>query len=146
MNRQMVQHRIENRFLAMLFGLYDAASRSVTLASAGFPRPILVREGQVRELDVQGIPLGMFADVSYAQIREELQPGDLLVAFSDGICESLDHNREEFGVRKLQSVVIQQAAAPAQRIADEVLRASKLFVRDTDREGDDRTVVVLKVI
>ena len=60
MNSQLLAHRIDNRFVAMGFALYDPDDRSLLLANSGLPRPLLVREGRVRELAVEGVPLGMF--------------------------------------------------------------------------------------
>ena len=145
-NRQLERNRIDNRFVAMMFGVLDSSDRSLTLANAGFPRPVLVRGGTVEELQVEGIPLGMFATVQHKQLRLELQPKDVVVIFSDGIFESIDRNREEFGVRKLKALLIEQADRPAPEIADSVLRSAELYVRDTSHEPDDRTVVVLKVV
>jgi len=145
-NRQLDRNRIDNRFVAMLFAVFDSSDRSLTLANGGCPRPVLVRDGKVEELKVEGMPLGMLPSVEHKQLRLELQPGDVVVISSDGIGESLGRNREEFGVRKLQALLIEQAGRPAQEIADAVLRSAELYVRETSDEPDDRTVVVLKVV
>ena len=145
-NRQLERHRIDNRFVAMVFAVFDSRDRSLTLANAGFPRPVLVRDGKVEDLQVEGLPLGMFAAVQHEQLRLELQPGDVVVLSSDGIYESIGRNREEFGVRKLRALLIEHADHPAQEIADAVLRSAEHYVRETTHESDDRTVVVLKVV
>ena len=145
-NRQLERHRIDNRFVAMTFGVFDSRDRSLILANAGLPRPVLVRDGKVEELQVEGVPLGMFETVHHTQLRLELQPSDVVVIASDGISESIDRNREEFGVRKLRALLIEHADRPAQEIADAVLRSAEYYVRETTHESDDRTVVVLKVV
>ncbi len=145
-NRQLERHQIDNRFVAMMFGVVDRSDSSLTLANAGLPRPLLVRDGKVEELQVDGIPLGMFSSVQHKELRLELQPGDVVVMSSDGIYESIGHDREEFGVRKLQALLIEQADRPASEIADSVLRSAEHYVRETAHESDDRTVVVLKVV
>ncbi len=145
-NRQLVRHQIDNRFVAMMFGVLDRSDCSLTLANAGLPRPLLVRGGKVEELQVDGVPLGMFSAVQHKQLRIELRPGDVVVMSSDGIYESMGRDREEFGVRKLQALLVEQADRPASEIADAVLRSAELYVRDTSNESDDRTVVVLKIV
>jgi sigma-B regulation protein RsbU (phosphoserine phosphatase) len=146
MNRQLGRHGVDNRFVAILFGVFDGSSRTLVLANGGCPRPVLVRQDRIEELPVEGMPIGMFPDVRHEPLRLELEPGDVVVAFSDGVCESMDRNREEFGVRKLQALLIEQANRPAQAIADAVLDAARTYVQDSAREADDRTVVVLKVL
>jgi sigma-B regulation protein RsbU (phosphoserine phosphatase) len=106
---------------------------------------VLVRDGQVEELQVEGMPLGMFPEVKHEPLEFQLRPDDLVVIFSDGIYEPIDHNREEFGARKLRALLVQNAERSAQEIADEVLRSTELYVRDS-ADADDRTVVVLKVL
>jgi sigma-B regulation protein RsbU (phosphoserine phosphatase) len=90
----------------------------LTLFNAGLPRPVLVRDGKVAELKVEGLPLGMFADVRHEPLRVDLRPGDVVVAFSDGVCESIDQQREEFGARKMQALLVGEADRPAQELAD----------------------------
>jgi sigma-B regulation protein RsbU (phosphoserine phosphatase) len=144
LNRQMGQHSLANRYVAMLFGVFEGTERVLTLFNAGLPRPVLVRDGKVAELKV--LPLGMFADVRHEPLRVDLRPGDVVVAFSDGVCESIDQQREEFGARKMQALLVGEADRPAQELADALLRSAQLYVRDSSRESDDRTVVVIKLI
>jgi sigma-B regulation protein RsbU (phosphoserine phosphatase) len=145
MNRQLGSHQIDNRFVAMTFGVFDGRDRTLALGNAGFPRPVLVRDGEVRDLQVEGVPLGMFPEVRHEPLTLRLQPGDVVVTFSDGVYEPIDHSREEFGSRKFRALLVDSAGRPAQEIADEVLRSTELYVRDSTRDSDDRTVVVLKV-
>jgi serine phosphatase RsbU (regulator of sigma subunit) len=105
---------------------------------------VLVQQGVIRELRVQGLPLGMLADVRHEPLRVAPEPGDIFVAFSDGVCESVDPERDAFGARWLQSQILRLAGRPAREIAQELLRSCKTFVGDSARGTDDRTVVVLK--
>ena len=146
MNAQLVRHQIDNRFVALAFGVYDDADRSLTIANGGFPRPLLVRDGGVREIPVEGLPLGMLPDVEYRQVRLGLRGGDLVVVASDGIFESQGRGREEFGARRLQSLLSELAERPAQEIADELLSSAEHYVGDSSREQDDRTVVAVKIV
>ena len=143
LNRQLGRHRIDNRFVAMAFGVYDGRDRTLTLANGGFPRPLMVREGKVSELPCIGTPLGILPEVQHGQLRLQLSCGDVVVVCSDGIYESADSNREEFGLRKLQSSLQELADRPAQQIADALLRSADRWFDNRD-ESDDRTIVVLK--
>src|ERR1700732_3322049 len=62
LNRRLYGARLDSRFIAKTFAVYDAGSRRLTLANSGGPYPLLVRDGQVQELRVAGIPLGLFPD------------------------------------------------------------------------------------
>lgn len=145
MNRQLRSHRLDNRFVAMAFGVYDGPSRSLLLASAGFPRPLHVHDGLVRELPVEGLPLGLLPDVKHHELRLDLAPGDLVVFASDGVHESVNARCEEFGARGLASSLAALASGSAREVADGLLASAERYVEDPHVEPDDRTVVVFKV-
>ena len=145
MNHHLGETGIDNRFVAMVFGIFDSRDKSLTLANAGFTRPMLVRDGKVEEINVEGIPLGLFPDVRYEEKRLQLQSGDVVVFTSDGVNESMDKSCEEFGTRRLQSRLLDLHQRSAQEIADELLRSTRFHHEDCGDE-DDRTAVVLKVL
>src|SRR5713226_3120704 len=105
MNTRLHAARLDARFIAMLFAVYDAPSRRLTFANAGGPYPLLVRGCAVEQLRMDGIPLGMFPQSEYEEISAELQPGDVVIFASDGIHESLNAELEEFGHQRLNALL-----------------------------------------
>lgn len=105
LNRRLHAARLDSRFVAAVFSVYDANTRSLTLANSGGPYPLLVRDGAVQSIRVTGIPLGLFPDTEYDQITVELLPGDTILFASDGILESANANFEEFGADRLSAVL-----------------------------------------
>jgi phosphoserine phosphatase RsbU/P len=146
MNRRMHGARLDSRFIAMLFAVYDAPAHRLTLANAGGPYPLLVRDRRAQEICVEGVPLGLFPDTEYEESSIELQPGDLLLFASDGILESENAEQEEFGSRRMHALL----AASAPGISSNEL-AEKIVASTDDHSGpgsnphDDRTLVVLRV-
>ncbi|PYU44126.1 MAG: serine/threonine protein phosphatase, partial [Acidobacteria bacterium] len=59
LNQRLLAARLDSRFIAMLFAVYDASTRKLTLANAGGPYPLLVRKGQVQAIRLEGVPLGL---------------------------------------------------------------------------------------
>jgi sigma-B regulation protein RsbU (phosphoserine phosphatase) len=145
MNRRLQQPRLDNRFVAMAFAVYDRADRSLTLANAGFPRPLLLRDGRVEEVPVQGLPLGILPEPRYEQRTLELREGDVVVFCSDGLKECMDRDGEEFGSARLEALLIRESASTAQEIADRLLEATATHAGAEGDPQDDRTVVVLKL-
>src|SRR5262249_1158578 len=88
LNRPLYAPRPDTRFIAMVFGSYDARTRTLALANAGSPYPLLVRDGVVEEIRIAGVPLGLFPETRYDEVSIELRPGDWLLFASDGILES----------------------------------------------------------
>jgi sigma-B regulation protein RsbU (phosphoserine phosphatase) len=145
MNRRLQQPRLDNRFVAMAFAVYDRNDRRLVIANAGFPRPHLLRDGRVEEIPVQGLPLGILPEPRYEQRELELRAGDVIVFCSDGLTECMNLGGEEFGAERLEALLIERAASPAQEIADALMTATRSHAgADTDPQ-DDRTIVVLKI-
>lgn len=144
MNCRLQQLRIERRFLAMAFAVYDGAERTLTLASSGLPHPFHVTGGEIRDIPVHGIPLGLLTGHGYEELRLELAPGDLVVFCSDGIEESHGADDEELGRERLRDLLRGLARAPVTEIAQGLLQAARRFSRSEEPE-DDGTVVVLRV-
>jgi len=121
LNRRLYAPRLDTRFIAMVFACYDARTRTLALANAGSPYPLLVRDGVVEEIRVAGVPLGLFPETRYDEVSVELRPGDWLLFASDGILESEDPSQEPFGFERLRRVL--EGASPADS-ADVASRAS----------------------
>lgn len=145
MNCKLFALEITNRFLALAFGVYDAETRTLALANSGLPRPFLIRNGEVTDLDLTGVPLGLLGDRTYDETTVELQPGDAVVLTSDGIDEGLDDREREFGSDRAREILREASSGSAQEIAAALLAAVEEHAGGAD-PSDDRTVVVLKAV
>ena len=145
MNCKLLHLKVENRFLAMIFAVYDSAERTLVLASSGLPYPFRIAHGTAYEIPLQGVPLGLLPDRVYAEEILRLEPGDAVVICSDGIEESLDRRDEELGAARLRETLETLAGLSAPEIANGVLDAARRHSGSAE-PSDDRTVVVLKVV
>src|SRR6266849_5162833 len=146
LNRRLHGARLDARFIAMAFAVYDAGSRRLTLANAGGPYPLLVRQGAVQEIRLEGVPLGLFPDTEYDEMALDLQPGDAVLFASDGILESENHKEQEFGAQRLKALL--QTVSPqhsASEICDLILNATDEYSGGGFAPHDDRTLLVLRV-
>ena len=146
LNQRLLGARLDSRFIAMLFAIYDASTRKLTLANAGGPYPLLVRNGHVQAIRLEGVPLGLIPDTQYDETTIDLEPGDVVVFASDGILESENPAQEEFGPARLREIL----SAISQR--DSAREITEQIMAATDGHGgagiaphDDRTLVVLRV-
>ncbi len=146
MNVHMLQPEIDNRFVAMGFGVFDAKKKTLKIANAGITYPVLVRDGEVHEIRIEGVPLGLLPDSVYEELEVRLRSGDLVVFTSDGITEAQDTRCEEFSQRRMKALLAGSGGRSAQQVADDLMDASRAFAAGTPVElHDDRTVVVLRV-
>ena len=131
----------------MAFGVFDAEKKTLRVANAGFARPTLVRDGNVAEIAVEGVPLGLLPGSTYDERTIQLESGDVIIFASDGITEAQDTQAEQFSQRKMEALLAGSGAMTPQKIADSLMDASRAFAVGTPVElHDDRTVVVLKVL
>ncbi|MGA2096669.1 MAG: SpoIIE family protein phosphatase [Candidatus Acidiferrum sp.] len=146
LNRRMHGARLDARFIAMLFAVYDAPNCRLTLANAGGPYPLLVRNGKAEEIRVEGVPLGLFPDVQYEETSIDLLPGDVILFASDGILESENGQQEEFGSERLHAVLADHAPEiSANELSERIIQATDQHSGPGTNPHDDRTLLVLRV-
>ncbi|HEY1012557.1 MAG TPA: SpoIIE family protein phosphatase [Herpetosiphonaceae bacterium] len=129
---------------AVLYVLFDWGRSTLRMANAGMVAPLLWRAGQVRLLEIGGLPLGMLAGAEYPPQELALLPGDLLVLVSDGIVEARNPAGELFGFERLEEFITAHAQAPIQDLSSGLLTEVALFA-DGALQADDMTVVLLQL-
>jgi len=134
-------------FITLFFIKYDPLSRTLSYSNAGHTLPLLVSTdgGHCRELDAEGLILGVRKGVEFEEKQIRMQAGDVLVLHTDGIIESENSAGELFGVDRLCAIVQSMRSAPPQAIIDAVLKEVSIFRGATPQE-DDVTMIVMKVV
>jgi sigma-B regulation protein RsbU (phosphoserine phosphatase) len=146
LNQRLLGARLDSRFIAMLFAVYDASTRKLTLANAGGPYPLMVRKGQVQAIRLEGVPLGLIPDTEYDETTVDLEPGDIVVFASDGVLESENSDQEEYGPERLKALLSSISPADSAReITEQILAATDGHGGAGIAPHDDRTLVVLRV-
>jgi sigma-B regulation protein RsbU (phosphoserine phosphatase) len=143
-NRQVYASSLANRYATLFYGVFDQAARTLRYVNAGHNPPMVIgRNGSVIWLETGGAPVGMFADWTYEEAVVRLNPGDLLVAFTDGVIEAVNPAGEEWGVDGLQSAAAESAAEDADGVVRAIFGSLDEFSQG--RLADDATVVALRV-
>jgi sigma-B regulation protein RsbU (phosphoserine phosphatase) len=146
LNRRLHGARLDTRYIAMAFAVYDAGERRLTLANAGVPYPILLRDGKVQQIYAAGVPLGLFPGTEYDEVTVDLRLGDIVLFASDGILETENAEQQEFGFKRLSAVL--KSVSPkdsAKEICDKILDATDEYGGGGFAPSDDRTLLVLRV-
>jgi sigma-B regulation protein RsbU (phosphoserine phosphatase) len=129
-------------FLTLFYALLDPASGEVEYVCAGHPFPLLRRaSGEIEEPALGSFPLGMRESVKPASGRLRLDPGDLLLLFSDGLFEGVDRSGLAFGFERLRAALA--AGGDAGRTHEQILAAFERHV-DSEPLADDLTLVVVQ--
>jgi serine phosphatase RsbU (regulator of sigma subunit) len=127
----------------LFFGIIDREGRLQYL-NAGHPSPLLLRDGAVSELYTEGsFPIGLIPEATYTIAHANLEPGDTLVLFSDGVTEAENASQELFGTARLSDVLAEQQNTPLDQIQQKVVDAVNHFAAGAD-QADDITVLLVR--
>lgn len=142
-NDALLARKIETRYLTALYALWQHETRTLRLANAGQPRPFLLRHGEQHVLAATGIPLGLLPGSEYEELNLTLHPGDTLVLFSDGISESENRDRQQYGDEGLARILERHVGAAPAEFLDSIFEDVGAFTT-SGRKDDDCTVIVVK--
>ena len=145
LNRYACAHSLNGlRFTTAVLSEYNPTSRRMTYVNAGHNAPILRRaNGTLEHLDVGGLPLGIRVDRNYETASLELQPGDALIFFTDGVVEAFNQAGEEFGNERWLSAIRSLPEWNAQETLQFLMKRVDDFVGAT-RQSDDITCLVFR--
>ncbi len=144
LNQTLVERKIDGHFVTLLFAVWEIRTRTLRLANAGMPLPILVRAGNARAIRVEGVPLGLLENTEYQATSLVLESGDLLAMFSDGLVEAANRAQEEFEARRLENLLRVQARRPLSKIVEAVFSEVARFEEGRPRR-DDQTLLLVRV-
>ncbi|HEY6119204.1 MAG TPA: SpoIIE family protein phosphatase [Pyrinomonadaceae bacterium] len=143
-NRYLADNIPPNRFITLFYAELDPDSGALSFLNAGHNPPLIVHAaGTVEQLASGGLPLGIKRDAEYREGRTQMQAGDVLVIYSDGVTEANSPTGEEFGPTRLYEVVSRNVDASAAGIRDRIESALTKFAQGT-RAADDITLVIVK--
>ncbi len=143
-NRYLADNIPANRFVTLFYAELDPASGALTFLNAGHNPPLIVHAaGTVEQLASGGLPLGIKRNAEYREGRTQMQMGDVLVIYSDGVTEAASPSGEEFGVTRLYEVVSRNIEASAAGVRDRIESALTKFSQGT-QAADDITLVIVK--
>lgn len=140
LNRQLMNDIPAGRYVTMVFGIFDPASRKLTFANAGHPSPIFANGVGAHPLPTEkGLPLGI-AESFYSEVTVELAPGSRLLFYSDGISEAMSLADEEFGQERILEQLDRKDLC-----ADTFMDGIKAFAGDRPQH-DDATVILIRAL
>ena len=143
-NRYLADNIPANRFVTLFYAELDPESGALSFLNAGHNPPLIVHSaGTVEQLASGGLPLGIKPDAEYREGRTRMQPGDVLVIYSDGVTEAVSPSGEEFGATRLYEVVSRNVNASAAGIRDRIESSLTKFAQGTSA-ADDITLVIVK--
>jgi serine phosphatase RsbU (regulator of sigma subunit) len=149
-NRLMCASTDSNKYATLFYGLYDEGSRTFTYVNAGHNPPLRISMDQngdshVSRLGTGGTVIGLFRETTFKQEAIEIQPGDVLVFFTDGLTEARNPQGEEFGEEKLTALVKENLHSSANDLLVNILDQVSHFIEPESLQ-DDLTLLIVKIL
>lgn len=143
LNRQLYQSTPQEKYATLFLSFYDGNRRELVYSNAGhLPPLILGADGSIQRLTVGGTVIGLFDHMEYEEGTVALRPGDIFVAFSDGVTEP-ENEFGEFGEERLLETIETYRHLPLERIIEHVISAVKDWIGSTE-QPDDITLVLAR--
>jgi phosphoserine phosphatase RsbU/P len=142
LNRQLFNSTPLEKYATLFFSTYDGRSRTLSYCNAGHLAPLVLHAEGMTRLDVGGTVVGLFDSVPYDETQVALSPGDIFIAYSDGITEP-ENDFGEFGEQRLVDLVQENRQLPLARISDLVISAVLDWIGGAE-QPDDITLVLAR--
>jgi len=144
LSRLLYRRTPPERYATVLLAILEPATGRLCYANAGHNAGLLIRtSGEVVELRPTGMPIGLTEDADYHAGEAALEPGDLLVLYTDGITEALDPDDEEYGLPRLRAFCVEHRGLPLEELATRLEADLDRFARGVPF-ADDRTLVMAR--
>jgi hypothetical protein len=141
MNRALYRTGGSRAFMTMFYGVLDPADGGLEFVSVGHPFPILRRaDGEIHELGTGSLPLGVRQEIAPRPGVTRIQPGDLLVLYTDGIPETIDESGGSFGFDRIRRQIL--IGGTPEEVHDRLLAELESFAGRVPMH-DDRSLVVV---
>lgn len=145
LNRQIYENTPLEKYVTFFFAVYDARTRQLSYTNGGQLAPMLFRGNKIERLRVGGTVVGLFPSVTYQEGTVQLEPGDLLMAFTDGITEPENIYGEEFGESRVLEVTQRALGASPEIMAEEIYRSVNEWTGSPELQ-DDMTLVLAQAV
>lgn len=144
LNRHLYHSTPPEKYATLFLGMYDGNSHTLTYSNGGHLPPFLIHDsGEVRKLEQGGLVIGLFPEIVLDQEEVRLSPGDIFLAFSDGVTEP-ENEFGEFGEERLLQLVRSNRHLSLARISEIVMTAVQDWIGENE-QPDDVTLVLARV-
>lgn len=142
-NLQACASSLADRYATLFYGVLDRATLTLRYVNAGHNPPLVLhRDGSVNWLEPSGAPVGLFPDAAWREKIVQLSPGDLVIAYTDGVTEASNPAGQEWGIDGLLLAVRTCRMQSADELIRSILDAMDGFSGGI--QADDATVAVLR--
>jgi phosphoserine phosphatase RsbU/P len=148
-NRLVYEASADNRYATFFFGALNPVTRILDCVNAGHNAPLVLRQkpdggSEILRVEADGPVVGLLPFAPYTEQSLQLQPGDLLVTYTDGISEAMTHDDEEWGEDRMMLAAASAREGSADQVMETVFAQADKFTAGAPQH-DDMTLLILKL-
>jgi sigma-B regulation protein RsbU (phosphoserine phosphatase) len=143
-NVQLTRDTLDNEFATLFYGVLSPSNLRMTYCNAGHEPPLLLRRGAFTRLDTGGMIVGIDKDQAYLKAIVHLEPGDLIVLYTDGLGDAMNFTGQRFGRERIEAAIAECADKSAHDTVNHLLWHMRKHT-GLNRSFDDTTLVVIRV-
>ncbi|HMP89353.1 MAG TPA: PP2C family protein-serine/threonine phosphatase [Kiritimatiellia bacterium] len=146
-NNLLTKEVPEGEFITLIYCVFDLLNNRLLMASAGHPKPLIYRskKGSAQWCDIRnGLALGIESEQEYQRAEVHIEPGDLVVFYTDGLTEAMNNERDEFGEERLYDLVAGAINMNAKKLNETIKIAVEQHRAGSD-VSDDFTLLTVEV-
>lgn len=144
-NDLITQNTSDGRFITFFWALLDDNQRKLTYVNAGHNPPILVRNNQIIRLSEGGIILGVMKTLMpYNSNSIQLESGDKIIMFTDGVSEAMNPFSQEFSEERLEKIALNTVVSNSVETLNKIREEIENFVEGAP-QSDDLTMMIIRV-
>ncbi len=143
LNRQLFATTSAEKYATFFFAMFDENVNTLSYTNAGHLSPMLLRGANVHLLEPTGTIVGAFANATYEERSVQMEPGDILVAYTDGIVEPENEYGEMFGEEQLKDLLVKFERAESAEMIARTMEAVKQWTHSGEQQ-DDMTMVIAR--
>jgi sigma-B regulation protein RsbU (phosphoserine phosphatase) len=136
-------------FVTFFIGAFDSSTKTLTFSNAGHLPPLVLRNNKSKKESVEmlrptGAAIGLVEEAEFAEKTIDLQEGDLLVLYTDGVTETMNTENQEFGRKRLEALIRQVERLPVKEVIQKIRLSLEEFSEGKPL-ADDTTIVVNRI-
>lgn len=145
LNNLISENTTSGGFITFFWGIFNNNTKELTYVNAGHNPPLLIRNNSIEYLKKGGMILGVMETlIPYEMTKIQLQSGDLLVLFTDGITEAMSIEKEEYSDPRLEELILKNSEKNVNNLMEIIMQDVKLFTLGAE-QSDDITSLIIKI-
>lgn len=144
LNDILLERKVDAQYVTLMLIYWNKATREFTISNAGGLPPLICRNGERLRVRTEGIPLGLLSEIDYDEVTVQMEPGDTLLLYSDGVPDQQNREEEEYGTTRLFRVLKKSCNLDPQLVV-QAIYADLDKHRDGATMNDDETLIAITV-